>query len=174
MRQDPDIIMLGEIRDTDTAQMAIQAALTGVLILSTFHTFDIPALVMRLTEIGFSESVIAQAIQGVISTRLVRKICESCKTSYQSTRQSVPGQIYRGAGCSACQQKGYLGRVGIFEVVHFDQDIKICIIEKRPASELVKLLQSKQVKSLKEAAIEKVKEGITTEEELTRIIGYFD
>jgi type IV pilus assembly protein PilB len=168
VRQDPDVVMIGEIRDTDTAQMAIQAALTGILVLSTFHTFDVAALVTRLTEIGFSGSVIAQAIRGVVSTRLMRKLCPVCKVS---TVNKDGQTIYEPKGCEKCQNKGYMGRIGIFEVVYFDLDLRNAIIEKQPASVITDLLYKKNVKNLKDIAMLKVAKGDTSMEEVLRVAG---
>ena len=181
VRQDPDIVMLGEIRDDETAQMAIQAALTGILIFSTFHTFDVPALVTRFIEMGISSSVAAQIIKGVISIRLVRKVCFSCREPYVMTdtqRQflglSSNVQVFqRGKGCNLCQAKGYTGRTGIFEIVYFDDEIRAAIIEKKPASYLYELLSKKNIKSLKTSAISKVAQGVTTIEEIVRVMGVF-
>jgi type II secretory ATPase GspE/PulE/Tfp pilus assembly ATPase PilB-like protein len=179
VRQDPDIVMVGEIRDSDTAQFAIQTSLVGMLILSTFHTFDMPALVSRLMEMGVSHSLIAQSMQGIISSRLVRKICESCKTTHTPTdveknilTDNLPTTITKGKGCSACKNTGYLGRIGIFEVVTFDDDIRTTIIEKKPASIMYSLLKSKRIKTLHDAAIQKVYKGVTTVEEIIRVLGY--
>lgn len=178
IRQDPDIVMLGEIRDPDTAQMAIQAALTGILVLSTFHTFDVPALVTRLQEIGFSGSVIAQAVTAVISTRLIRKICDKCKSPYtpsdeerKSLGDTALTQVYKGQGCQVCQKKGYLGRTGIFEIVYFDQDLKNAITDRKSASVINEILRTKKIKSLRESALDKVAKGETTVEELLRVTG---
>jgi type II secretory ATPase GspE/PulE/Tfp pilus assembly ATPase PilB-like protein len=180
VRQDPDIVMIGEIRDGETAEIAVQASLIGTLIFSTFHTFDIPALIMRLSEMGISNSVIAQALKGVVSTRLVRRICLSCKVQYELTaeekrRLGVHDAIqsfYRGKGCAACQNIGYLGRIGVYEVTVFDTDIKDCIIEKRPVSYISELIRNKQNKKLRAAALEKVQMGISTIDEVIRVLGF--
>ena len=177
IRQDPDIVMLGEIRDADTAQMAIQAALTGILVLSTFHTFDVPALVTRLQEIGFSGSVVAQAVKAVISTRLLRRICDKCKVEYEPSEEDKkilgknPEKLYKGKGCEACLKKGYLGRTGIFQVVYFDQDLQSAIADRKSVSEIHQLITSKKIKSLRESAMDKVISGETTLEELLRSTG---
>lgn len=180
LRQDPDIIMIGEIRDADTAQLAAQASLIGILVLSTFHTFDIPALVYRLIELGISSSIIAQGIQGVISTRLVRKVCSSCQIEYSPTESEksiieiykiTSLQLRKGKGCYMCKNSGYLGRTGIFEVVSFDEDIRTAIIEKRPASFIYSLLHDKKIKALRESAIQKVRDGFTTFDEVARVFG---
>lgn len=180
VRQDPDIVMIGEIRDAETAQIAVQASLIGTLIFSTFHTFDIPALIMRLTEMGISNSVIAQALKGVVSSRLLRRICESCKVQYQLTSEEKARlgisetiqTLYRGKGCEVCKNLGYRGRIGVYEVTAFDTDIKDCIIEKRPASYITELIKKKQNKKLRSAALDKVQAGISTIDEVIRVFGF--
>jgi type II secretory ATPase GspE/PulE/Tfp pilus assembly ATPase PilB-like protein len=179
LRQDPDIIMVGEIRDPETAQMAFQAALTGILVFSTFHTLDVPGLVARLVEMGMPRSVIAQAIEGVVSSRLLRKICDSCKKPYQLSDyekmilgdKSKGKKFQKGDGCKNCLNSGYFGRTGIFEVVHFDNEIRSSIISKEPYAYLHKLLKEKGIKTLRESAIDKVFQGITTVEEVARVTG---
>lgn len=179
LRQDPDIIMVGEIRDPETAQMAFQAALTGILVFSTFHTLDVPGLVARLVEMGIPRSVIAQAIEGVVSSRLLRKICDSCKKPYQLSDyekmilgdKSKGKKFQRGEGCKNCLNSGYFGRTGIFEVVHFDNEIRSSIISREPYASLHKLLKEKGIKTLRESAIDKVFQGITTVEEVARVTG---
>jgi type II secretory ATPase GspE/PulE/Tfp pilus assembly ATPase PilB-like protein len=180
VRQDPDIVMIGEIRDPETAQMAAQASLIGTLIFSTFHTFDIPALITRLQEMGIANSVIAQALKGVVRTRLLRKICQSCKTGYQLTLEEKKKlavkedvqNVYRGKGCEACQNSGYMGRIGVYDITNFDSDIKDSIMEKRPASYINDIVNKKQTKSLREAALDKVYQGISTIDEVIRVFGF--
>lgn len=180
VRQDPDVIMLGEIRDADTVQMAVQAALTGVMILTTFHTFDVPALITRLMEMGISSSVAAQIVKGVISVRLVRKTCFSCREAHPINdlekkflgNINLPSVLYKGKGCEMCKNRGYIGRVGIFEVEYLDDDIKASVIERKPASYMYELLRKKRVKSLRQSAVEKVVSGVTTAEEAVRVIGF--
>jgi len=185
VRQDPDVVMLGEIRDVDTAQMAVLATLTGILIFTTFHTFDVPALITRFLEFGITNSIIAQTIKGVISTRLVRKICDSCKEPYiikelekldAYTRnliehRTAPSNFQKGRGCDKCGNTPYLGRTGVFEVVYFDEEIKTCIIEYKLPSYISALIQRKKQRSLRDAAMEKVFQGITTIEEVSRVLG---
>jgi len=185
IRQDPDVVMLGEIRDQDTAQMAILATLTGILIFSTFHTFGVPALTSRFLEFGITHSVIAQTIKGVISTRLVRTICDSCRMPYEigipeksnvyikSLLETHTGQtnFQKGRGCEKCGNTGYLGRTGIFEVVYFDEEIKSSIIERQPPSRLSDIIKKKKIRSLRDSGMEKVFQGITTTEEISRVLG---
>ncbi|MBU1102457.1 GspE/PulE family protein [Patescibacteria group bacterium] len=180
LRQDPDVMMLGEIRDAESARMAVQAALTGILFFSTFHTLDVPALVSRLLEIGIPNSIAAQSIVGVVSSRLVRKVCKACGEAHQIDDYekrvldgiNLEGAKFRkGKGCNACNNSGYYGRVGIFEITSFDDEIRACIIEKQSFSALRKILEQKKVKSLRDAACNKVLSGVTTAEEVVRVIG---
>lgn len=179
VRQDPDVIMLGEIRDNETAQIALQAALTGSLVFSTFHTFDVSGLVIRLMEMGVPRSVLAHALTGVISSRLVRKICVNCAESYTLTNEEIKflGEDVKqydfkhGKGCDICHQSGYHGRVGIYEVVQFDDDIRAAIVEEKPVAVLRDLLSNKISMTLRQAAVAKVMQGTTTVAELIRVIG---
>lgn len=180
VRQDPDIVMIGEIRDAETAQIAAQSSLIGTLIMSTFHTFDIPALITRLQEMGIANSVIAQALKGVVSTRLLRKICPSCKTQYELTdeekrRLGMDQSIhstFKGKGCEICQNQGYIGRVGVYEIAHFDDELKHGIIEKMPASNINEILNRKKIKKLRNIALDKVNKGITSVDEVIRVLGF--
>lgn len=186
LRQDPNIIMLGEIRDNETALITIQAALSGILIFSTFHTYDMPALVTRFTEMGIYSSVVAQTIKGVLSTRLMRRICGYCSEVYQPTEEekkilltakihpNITPNFRKGKGCSHCNNLGYLGRIGIFEVIYFDRDIRSAIIERRPVFYIYELLKQKNFKSLRDIALERVNQGYTTTEEFIRVVGSLD
>lgn len=187
IRQDPDVVMLGEIRDLETVQMAVMATLTGILIFSTFHTFDVLALITRFLEFGITHSVIAQTVKGVIATRLVRIICYSCREPYEmgipeksdsyirklleSRSDTSPNNLKKGRGCEKCANTGYLGRTGIFEVVYFDEEIKANIIERRSPSYLSEIIKRKKIRTLRDSAVEKVFGGITTLEEVSRVLG---
>lgn len=180
LRQDPDVIMVGEIRDKETLQITMQAALSGALVLSTFHSFDVPALVVRLTDFGVTRSVVAQAIRGVISTRLLRKICTSCSqpAELSATERKFLGNSYnniqfkKGVGCEKCGETGYSGRIGVHEIVPFDYEIKSFIIDNIPLSSFYELIYRKKVKSLKYMAIQRAVDGITTVDEVIRKIGF--
>lgn len=178
VRQDPNIIMLGEIRDIPTAQQAIQASLIGTLVLSTFHTFDVPALITRFTEMGITNSIIAQALQAVISTRLVRVICEKCKIQVQPTPTDLtllkaynPTTLYKGSGCETCKNTGYYGRTGIFEIVYFDSELREGIVDRKPATYIYELLRKKKIANLASSALAKVAQGITTLDEAQKVVG---
>jgi type II secretory ATPase GspE/PulE/Tfp pilus assembly ATPase PilB-like protein len=179
LRQDPDIIMLGEIRDEETAVMAFQAALSGRLVFSTFHTFDIPGMIIRLKEMGLPRSIIAHSINGVMAIRLVKTTCDKCKVEFVPSESeltkmglvSAEHTFYKGAGCDNCKHSGYLGRSGIFEVVRFDEEIKENIMQDSPAIPLSKVLALKKFSSLRENGIELVKKGVTTPEEIIKVLG---
>ncbi|MGC8842697.1 MAG: GspE/PulE family protein [bacterium] len=181
LRQDPDIIMVGEIRDKETALLATEAALTGHLVLSTLHTNDAPSAVTRLIDMGIEPFLIASTVIGVLAQRLVRIICPHCKEAYE-----VPGEVlrsieieglsektytfYRGRGCEKCRQTGYIGRTGIFEFMVVDDEIRDLILKRVPAHIIREAAAKAGMKSLKEDAFEKVLLGITSWEELIRVV----
>lgn len=180
LRQDPDIIMIGEIRDAETAQIAIQATLTGRRFFSTFHTLDVFAIISRFIEMGISKTVIAYALGGVISARLVRKIHEKCKVPYvvkdsemRILHELLPADrpLFEGEGCEECSNTGYFGTTGIFEVVSFDEEIRNTIIESTSLELLRPVLKAKNIKSLLGSAIDKVTQGTTTLAEVIRVTG---
>ena len=178
LRQDPDIIMVGEIRDNETAQISIQAALTGRLVFSTFHTLNVFGVTARLIEMGVPRSVTANSVNAVISARLVRKICNNCKEEYSPKQnelrfvENISGStLFKGRGCNECVMSGYKGRIGIFEVVPFDEEIRSIITENPQLSDLLPLVKQKGIKSLKEAALDKVAQGTTTTSEVIRVTG---
>src|SRR3989344_1774194 len=177
LRQDPDVIMVGEIRDSETAQISIQAALTGRLVFSTFHTLNVFGVTARLIEMGVPRSVTANSVNAVISSRLVRKICNNCKEEYSPKQnelrfvENISGStLFKGRGCNECVTSGYKGRIGIFEVVPFDEEIRSIITENPQLSDLLPLVKQKGIKNLKEAALDKVAQG-TTISEVIRVTG---
>ena len=178
LRQDPDVIMVGEIRDNETAQISIQAALTGRLVFSTFHTLNVFGVTARLIEMGVPRSVTANSVNAVISARLVRKICASCKQEHTPTPQEMrflgntpPATVYKGKGCNECLASGYKGRVGIFEVVPFDDDIRSTITESPQLANLLAIIKQKKIKSLRDSALDKVLQGVTSISEAIRVTG---
>ncbi|MEZ0360903.1 MAG: GspE/PulE family protein [Hydrogenobacter sp.] len=177
LRQDPDIIMVGEIRDTETAQIAVHAALTGHLVLSTLHTNDAPSAVTRLSDLGIEPFLIASSLEGVIAQRLVRKVCEYCKEPYLPTKEELSElglygnyTFYRGKGCDMCMGTGYRGRTGIYEVLELDEDLKQLLIKTQDANDIRKLARERGFKTMYEDGLEKVTKGITTPEELIRAV----
>ncbi len=181
LRQDPDIIMVGEIRDYETARNAIQAALTGHLVLSTLHTNDAPSAITRLVDIGIEPFLIASTLIGVIAQRLVRIVCPYCKEKTYLTNEELkplgiklPGnqekvEVYKGKGCSKCRYTGYLGRTAIFEILLVDDEIKKLIAQKAPEESIRKAGLKKRMQPLEIAGVKKVIEGITTIEEVLRV-----
>jgi len=181
MRQDPDIIMVGEIRDTETAEIAIQAALTGHLVLSTLHTNDTPGALSRLSDLKIEPFLLASSIVGVLAQRLVRKICKHCKVQHEASEKELavlfpngnpPASVtlYHGEGCKACKKSGYSGRMGIFEVLVITDDLRELILQKAaPMSLRDKARETQDMKSLREDGISKVLGGYTTVDELNRV-----
>mgnify|MGYP001627171107 FL=1 len=179
LRQDPDIIMIGEIRDKETADMAVRAAITGHLVLSTIHTNDAPSAVTRLVDMGIENFLISSSLVGVISQRLIRKICPYCKEEYTPTEAELRAldieenhnvKLYRGRGCALCNNKGYYGRSGIYEIMIVTNQLKRLIVKKDVSSDEIKQLAIKEgMKTLREACKERVLNGTTTVEEFLRV-----
>ena len=177
LRQDPDIIMVGEIRDDETASIAVQAALTGHLVLSTLHTNDAPGAVTRLLDLGVAPYLLSASLQGVLAQRLVRRICSNCKTEYEppaSIRRMVEAQggdvptFYRGVGCKKCRNTGYSGRIAIHELFVPDDEISEMINERINTKKLRAKAVEKGMLPLYHDGIEKVKAGIVSIEEILR------
>jgi len=182
LRQDPDVIMVGEIRDLETAEVAIQAALTGHLVLSTLHTNDATEAVTRLMDIGVEPYLISSSVIGVLAQRLVRTICPSCKASIPADEEILkemkailpesnqPPLFYQGQGCDDCKQSGYLGRKGIFEFLILNERIKKLITEKA-SSQVIRetAKQTTGMLSLRQDGLKKILKGFTTSEEVDRV-----
>jgi type IV pilus assembly protein PilB len=172
LRQDPDAIMIGEIRDTDTAEIAVQAALTGHLVLSTLHTNNTVSAVTRLIDLGVSPNLVASSVSGILAQRLIRVICSRCKTEI-----APPGiacdlglehvtKFYKGVGCPACKSTGFKGRVGVYEYLPLDTEIKRMIVRGAPEGELLETARRNGMVSLIEDARHKIEQGLTTVEEV--------
>ena len=181
LRQDPDIIAVGEIRDGETAQISMRAAITGHVVLSTIHTNDAVGTIERLEDIGVEPYLIATALRAVISQRLVRRICPKCKKSYEATDEEVRRLglstehkhiFYRGEGCADCFNTGYRGRIGVFEILEITPEIRPLISQQAGRSAIEQELASahSEFKTMRENAIQLVEEGITTAEEVQRVI----
>jgi general secretion pathway protein E len=182
LRQDPDVIMVGEIRDGETAQYAIQAALTGHLVFSTLHTNDSSTSISRLIDLGVERFLISSTLIGAMAQRLVRKVCTKCITERTlsieeaaSLRLSVPAgrriKVKEGQGCHECRGTGYLGRCGIFEILPIDESIKHLIVEGKDAPEIKREAVKNGMRTLRQSALRKLAEGITTFEEVVRVTG---
>lgn len=179
LRQDPDIIMIGEIRDKETADMAIRAAITGHLVLSTIHTNDAPSAVTRLVDMGIENFLISSSLVGVISQRLVRKLCPYCKEAYIPDEEEKilldldaekDVKLYKKKGCQFCDNKGYYGRTGVYEMLLISKELRRLINKKDISSDEIKEMAIKEgMKTLKEACKERVIMGITSVEEFLKI-----
>jgi general secretion pathway protein E len=181
MRQDPDIIMVGEIRDLQTAEMAVQASLTGHLVLSTLHTNNAPAAITRLLNIGLPAYLIQQTIIGVMAQRLIRTLCKHCKkprairdVEWQSLvwpfKAEKPEQIYQAVGCLECRNTGYLGRIGIYEIFESSTNLKKMIVEGCDLDVLQKQACIEGMRPLRLSGAEKISKGLTTIEEVLRVV----
>ncbi len=178
LRQDPDVVMVGEIRDPETAEVAVQAALTGHLVLSTLHTNDAPSAITRLKDMGIEPFLIASSLEGIVAQRLVRKICEKCREPYEPSEEELrelgisEGKpiFYRGRGCEHCLGTGYRGRTGIFEVLELDEELKKLINRTQDSNEIKKIAKQKGFKTMLEDGIEKILKGITTSSEVLSVI----
>jgi len=179
LRQDPDIIMVGEIRDFETAEISIKAALTGHLVLSTLHTNDAPSTITRLLNMGLEPFLVASSVLIILSQRLVRKICENCKEQADVPLQALTSlglteeeagqvKVYKGKGCGTCNNLGYKGRIGIFEVMRLHRDIREGILKGDSTSDVRRMAVESGMMALRQAALEKLKNGITTIEEVVR------
>jgi general secretion pathway protein E len=175
VRQDPDVIMVGEIRDRETADIAIRAALTGHFVYSTLHTNDAPSAITRLVDMGVEEYLISSTVVAVLAQRLVRVICERCKEP-AGTRTTPEGETvitFRGAGCQECFGTGYSGRVGIFELMELNDDLRGLILAKADAGTLTAAARHNGMRSLREDGWLKVSRGVTTADEVLRVTQEF-
>jgi type IV pilus assembly protein PilB len=179
LRQDPDIIMVGEIRDFETAQIAIQAALTGHLVLSTLHTNDAPGTISRIIDMGIEPFLISSSVILILAQRLIRKICSECREQIKVHPQllidlGVPPDeaktfaVYKGKGCAICSGTGYKGRLGLYEVMTMKDEIKELVLSRASASEIKKEAIRLGMKTLRQSGIHKVREGLTSIEEVVR------
>jgi general secretion pathway protein E len=185
MRQDPDIIMIGEIRDLETADMAVQAALTGHLVLSTLHTNDAPSAVTRLMDLGAPPYLLNATLLGVMAQRLVRTLCPHCKTKVPFQREddhamwnavcapfksAPPAEVWRPVGCLECRNTGYLGRVGIYEILTLTIDIKRLLVAEPDLTKLTEAAYRSGMRPLRVAGAMKVAQGLTTLEEVLKVV----
>ena len=177
LRQDPDVIMLGEIRDEETAQIAIRAAVTGHIVLSTLHTNDTASSITRLTDMGIAKYMVTSAVAGIVAQRLLKKICNRCAESYPATEKDkeilgIQGDVMlkRGQGCPYCNQTGYRGRASIHEVFVLDKEIRTMVNEGRSVDEIKAYACEQGMKTLAESAIELVLNGVTTVDQAAKAI----
>jgi type IV pilus assembly protein PilB len=179
LRQDPDVVMVGEIRDSETAEIAIRAALTGHQVFSTLHTNDSAGAVTRLLDMGVEAFLISSSLEGVLAQRLVRRICRHCLTEYAITDsirarmanfggRQIEGKVFHGTGCEECRHTGYRGRIGIFELLAITPELRELILQRRSSAEIKTVAQRTMI-TLHQDALQKAADGITTLEEIIRV-----
>jgi general secretion pathway protein E/type IV pilus assembly protein PilB len=176
LRHDPDVVMIGEIRDLETAQAATQAALTGHLVLSTLHTNDAASAAMRMIDMGIEPYLVTSTLVGAMAQRLVRKICPDCKEAYEPELKKLPKdlpmepgeKLYRGVGCQKCRNSGFRGRAGIYELMTMNDEIRAKIMARAPITEIVEAGRPSGLRLLREDGWIKVKKGMTTPSEVLR------
>ena len=183
LRSDPDVVMVGEIRDGETAKISIEAALTGHFVLSTLHTNDAPSALTRLNEMGVEPFITGAAVSAVLAQRLARKLCPHCASPYEATREelnalhigeelveSLTGATFHHKrGCARCGQTGYKGRIGVFQLLEMDAQLEHLAAEKAPRDELNRAATENGMRSMWDDGIAKVALGVTTTEELARV-----
>jgi len=179
LRQDPNIVLVGEIRDFETAEIAIKASLTGHLVLSTLHTNDAPSTINRLMNMGIEPFLVATSVNLIVAQRLIRRICSNCKEEEDAPIQALLNvgfseaeapeiQLYRGRGCDNCNQRGYKGRVGLYEVMTISEDIRELILSGATAIELRRKAMEEGMIGLRHSGLQKIRDGVTTIEEVVR------
>jgi type IV pilus assembly protein PilB len=179
LRQDPDIILVGEIRDLETAEIAAQASLTGHVVFTTLHTNDAPSSIARLLDLGVEPFLVTATLEGIVAQRLVRKICENCKAPYQPTEtqlmellltpDDVKGKkFYYGRGCEKCNSTGYRGRTGIFEIMTFNDEIRELIMQQASTTVLRAAAQKTGMRLLRDNGLAAIYDGITTIDEVIK------
>jgi len=181
LRQDPDIIMVGEMRDLETAEIAIQASLTGHLVLSTLHTNDAPTIVTRLIDMGVEPFLVSATLIGGLAQRLARRICTNCKEPYKPSREHLmrfgfnPDEhpdvtFYHGRGCELCRHTGFKGRLGLFELMRMNEEIADLVVRRAPLSEIKAAARANGMKTLQEDGFQKCIDGLTTVQEVMRVV----
>jgi len=180
LRQDPDAILVGEIRDVETARIAVQSALTGHFVMSSLHATDATAALHRFLDMGIESFLIASSLLGVVSQRLVRRICPSCKAAYQPAPEELAfyqragglevETFFHGEGCNFCAHTGYLERVGVYEVLHITDEIRRLIIENASSEQIREIAIAQGMRTLVNEATELVARGVTTIDEVIRTI----
>ncbi len=175
LRQDPDIIMVGEIRDRETAVSAMRSALTGHLVLSTLHTNDSASTAIRLIDMGVEPYLLVSTLRGIVAQRLVRTICPHCREEYvpDEAERRILGndsvdKLIRGAGCRECRNTGFMGRTALFEVMTMNEDMRKALIEKASLDRIRNLAEGSGMKTLRQSGIDRVLQGVTTVGELIR------
>src|SRR5262249_48749421 len=182
LRPDPDITLIGETRDHETALIAVESALTGHLVLSTLHTNDAPSAVARLTEMGVEPYLTASAMDAVVAQRLARQLCERCREPYQPTEAELAeagflppqfqeiNELYRPVGCTACSKTGYLGRIGMYEVMTVTEDIERLTVERASSDRIRQVALEQGMIPLRVDGLQKAARGLTSIEEVLRVV----
>ncbi|HXT16499.1 MAG TPA: GspE/PulE family protein [Gemmatimonadaceae bacterium] len=179
LRQDPDVVMIGEMRDQETAEISVQAAMTGHLVFSTLHTNDAVSAIPRLLDLGIPDYLVAATLEGILAQRLVRRICDDCRESYEPSPETVAAvagrpvghvKLVRGAGCPACRGTGYRGRLGIFEMLSVTDDVRDAIAARASRAQLRLLATHAGLIPLRTDGWHKVESGLTTVEEVARVV----
>jgi type IV pilus assembly protein PilB len=182
LRSDPDIVLIGEIRDRETAQIAIEAALTGHLVLSTLHTNDAPSALTRLVEMGIEPFLVASSLDSVLAQRLARKLCSRCREAYTPTSEELIAarlpfdpeeelpQLYRPIGCTSCGNTGYRGRMAIHEVMPVTEEIERMVAEHASAEAIGQVAREQGMITLRQDGLEKVRQGLTSIQEVLRVV----
>jgi type IV pilus assembly protein PilB len=178
LRQDPDVIMLGEVRDSETAEIAIRSALTGHLVLSTLHTNDAPSALARLLDMDIDPFLISSSVVGIVAQRLLRGLCEKCKQPEKldpraAERLGIPGsaELWRGAGCKSCNQSGHRGRIPVFEVLALDDEMRALVAQRAPFEQLGAMARRRGMTTLRDDALAKARRGLTSLDEVSRVTG---
>jgi type IV pilus assembly protein PilB len=178
LRADPDVIMVGEIRDAETARIAVESALTGHMVLSTLHTNDAPGAIARLAEMGIESFLTASAVECVVAQRLARQLCTYCKRrTVIPQRALVEGgfrvgadlEAYEAVGCARCSHSGYRGRIGLFSVMVMSDEIKSLTVQRAPESEISEVARSQGMVTVREDGLQKARAGVTSIEEIARV-----
>jgi type IV pilus assembly protein PilB len=182
LRADPDIVLIGEIRDRETAQIAIEASLTGHLVLTTLHTNDAPSSITRLVEMGVEPFLVGSALDSVLAQRLARRLCKSCKVEYEPTAETLvaarfpfdaekgPPKLYKAEGCHKCAKTGYRGRLALHEVMPVSETIERMAVERSTTAEITKIAHAEGMMSLRDDGLEKVRQGVTSLDEILRVV----
>jgi type IV pilus assembly protein PilB len=182
LRADPDVVLIGEVRDRDTALIAMEAALTGHLVLSTLHTNDAPAAITRLIEMGVEPYLVASALDCVVAQRLARRLCEHCREAYEPSEAELEQagfpekeirnikELFRPVGCSRCGKTGYRGRLGLYEIMPMSEEIEMLTAERKSSEDILKVAIEQGMVTLREDGLEKARAGLTSLEEIFRVV----
>ena len=179
LRQDPDVIMVGEMRDAETAEIAVQAAMTGHLVFSTLHTNDAIGAIARLLDLAIPDYLVAATLEAVLAQRLVRRICDDCRVEYRPSAEHISTlagrpigrmTLLKGAGCAACRETGFRGRVGLFELLVLDELIREAIVKGASRADLRQLAESTGMRAMQHDGWQKIEAGLTTVEEVLRVV----